>query len=232
VEETMTAPTVNDLLAKFDGLIEEDKRIQQELMSTLNEVQARIRSGETTGNAIDDFVIVTNGGINPDAAKLYRELELSFAQNKGGLFLAVEKWESSDGCCGLGPSTHSRDFHWILETAFFLGVISGERLIFDFENQRCDFPLGMQVRFKDSLAKGVDVKVLDKQLTHQLHCGRFEDHLRQPLKCENPLNRFAEHLQLEFFFGDLAVESYFSILNRQTKQLQSHFALARQLLGK
>lgn len=220
-----SATTVKELLSRIDQLLEEGARIQHKIAHDIEQVCKKIVSGESTGDRILDLVLVKYHQRYEPAIQFYRYMEKRIAEKQGELFLAVEKWEDSNGG-DFGPSHNPRDFHKLLQIYFFMGVITGTQLKISFNPTVCEFPLGSQVRFtaeRDTLTK------LDLPLTRGLRYNPVED-TGQRLKCENPLNQLDDHVKLEFFIGDAAVEDYFD--RCKLSSLKERFGNIKKMLGK
>src|SRR5580704_11731154 len=83
-----------------------------------------IRAGGTTGNVVDDYIIVTSGHLDPQCQIRYKAIEEKLAGKTGELILVhrVVKipWKHSFG----------RGWEYRHETKYFLGVLTTDHLAF------------------------------------------------------------------------------------------------------
>lgn len=126
---------------------EEQKRLSLEQIRT---IQEQIKSGETTGDRLQDLLIVRYGLKAPDYEERYRNMQEQVLSNHGQFILIVGKREHFDGCIGFGYRPSDRDYS--LETALALGVQEGNELVIDATGkQTSPYPLMYSRGFGDGI---------------------------------------------------------------------------------
>jgi len=90
----------------------------------LKGLQEKIKSGDSTGDKIRDFVIVNLGTLSPDNEKPYRETEARLKDSVGSQILVVEQKESTHGCPGILPPRYIDPMFIGIDTELRLGVLT------------------------------------------------------------------------------------------------------------
>lgn len=90
----------------------------------LKRLQEKIKSGDSTGDKIRDFVIVNLGTLSPDNEKPYRETEARLKDGIGNQILVVEQKESTHGCPGILPPRYIDPMFIGIDTELRLGVLT------------------------------------------------------------------------------------------------------------
>ncbi|HIJ98236.1 TPA: hypothetical protein H1009_04060 [archaeon] len=97
---------------------------QSEAFEGFKQLQERIRSGESTGDRITDFVIANLGTLSSEAEKPYREMEARLRDGTGNQILVVERRESIHGCPGIVPPPYIDSMFIGIDTELRLGVLT------------------------------------------------------------------------------------------------------------
>ena len=97
---------------------------ESEAFEKLKRLQEKIRSGDSTGDRIRDFVIVNLGTLSPDNEKPYRETEARLKDGVGSQILVVEQKQSIHGCPGIVPPQYIDPMFIGIDTELRLGVLT------------------------------------------------------------------------------------------------------------
>jgi hypothetical protein len=97
---------------------------KSEAFEKLKGLQEKIKSGDSTGDKIRDFVIVNLGTLSPDNEKPYRETEARLKDGIGNQILVVEQKESTHGCRGFFPPRSIDPMFIGIDTELRLGVLT------------------------------------------------------------------------------------------------------------
>lgn len=116
---------------------DDTERLEQDI----NAIKKRVLDGgETSGDRITDYLLAAYGYIDHEISLPFRRIEEQLAGKTGQFFLVVKrsrKQHSFRGCFG-GEGPRESDYH--LETSYSLGILSGDKLIFDAKRGECRLP--------------------------------------------------------------------------------------------
>ncbi len=90
----------------------------------LKRLQEKIKSGDSTGDKIRDFVIVNLGTLSPDNEKPYRETETRLKDGVGNQILVEEQKKTIHGCPGIVPPRYIDPMFIGIDTELRLGVLT------------------------------------------------------------------------------------------------------------
>jgi len=140
---------------------EESKRIEAEIGVKIKNIQELIIAGKTSGDRLEDFLLVCTGKISKTLLKAYRELEGMFSGKKGELILVISrmreehgpivKYLGVHGCNGI-LDRNSKIYKF--KERFVLGILSDEKILFNLKEKTCVFPTdGKHVIWEDKCPK-------------------------------------------------------------------------------
>ncbi len=174
----------------------------------LEKLREKIKSGDSTGDKIKDFVIVNLGTLSPNNEKPYRETKARLKDGIGGQILVVKQKESTHGCPGIIPPQYINPMFIGIDTELRLGVLtSGLKL--DIEGGEIIFPTERHARKYDrSLRSKWELKEgpISLGLYEFMNLGKEVKRRRTPML--NDFSSFFEH-GLMLHLGE-EVEQYFS----------------------
>jgi hypothetical protein len=104
----------------------------QQRLARMNALKARIRSGESTGERVTDFLIVSGGHVFPKVADYFREIDKKITERQGEFVMVIRedtRLVQEGGCFG-GSITDT-------DTRLTLALLGSGGLIFDLE--KCDW---------------------------------------------------------------------------------------------
>ncbi|GEM_PF-2866676 len=196
----------------------------------MKQLRERIKSGETTGDKIKDFVIARYGFLNDEIEAIYRDLETRVQQHVGEFVLMIVKRESFHGCSGLGYEPKPEDYE--LDEHIYLGVLKHGSLVLNPADNKCEFLTSNYARCWDPWRENTEL--VDGNLASHWS-NDFGFNLNKPLNRRNPIARFRMRgddpdLELEVKIGDSEVKAWFE--KQRGKYYLMIFQKMAQLLGR
>jgi hypothetical protein len=190
---------IQDLERTADDTEARKRAAIEQAQAKVAELQERIRNGESTGDAIKDFVIVRYG-VREEIEEVYRCLQERLAAHTGEFILVVAKTEE----CGVhgSPGFIPRDEDYYIDETVYLGVINGEELILD-SVKGCEIPTASYVP-RRNMFRGNKVQKVEGNLSTHWNTD-IGYHLDRPLEPRNPMYTLmpdTPQLRLEIRVGD------------------------------
>lgn len=146
---------VHDLQAQGNDLETSKKAAEAQAREQVKLLRERIQAGESTGDHIRDFVILSYG-INPEVEQKFRDLEAKLSEHQGEFVLMVTKREHFPGCTGFGHKP--RDDEYVVEEEIYIGVVASGEL--DLDTTRihgASLPTGSHTRCRDMWRSEVEL---------------------------------------------------------------------------
>ena len=118
---------------------EQAKAARDAAVTTLETMQRTIDLGlETTGDRLQDSVIVLYGGLlatEPQILKNYEDTAENLKGKSGEPVVLVSRFARNEGCTGFGGKGYMA-----LRHTTYVGLLEGDELLFDYDNPSCALP--------------------------------------------------------------------------------------------
>lgn len=189
----------------------------------LSQIREAIRSGETTGNKIDDFIIAKYGDLNHDYSKSLNDLEKRLKGKVGQYVLLVKKEIQKKEFInrrGFSESLIPPPSSCSLKTDFFLGLISSDSLYININFNLCYVSI-----IGNKMICFNDIGYCRAVISELVIVSSYVDNIPS---LSNVFSYEGNHRAAEFFVGDEEVKKLFCEFSRY----EEFFLKADKLLDK
>jgi hypothetical protein len=161
--------------------IAEEQRITKELedkkIAEIEDARQKIATGEeTTSRPLHDGMIVLYGAElvkYPEIVSRYEQVEEALKGKAGELVVAMNRWlESTSLCSGFGYD--ERESKQIVSHNITMGILSGESLIFNYEEERAYMPTSKYAASYAGRSVKSESPLEGRMLIDDVHLG-FDD---------------------------------------------------------
>jgi hypothetical protein len=178
----------------------------------IQDVKMRLANGETTGDALTDYVL-RNFGYQPDTLGRLRRLDRQLKEHVGDLILIVMHDEESSGCSGFGGTLSYSRVEWLN-----LATIKPGGLQFTTTERGgvvLDLPIGRQTSYETTRYRDQEIRVFSSSR----EVGNFLDRVMDclPIWIDLPISyresRWSvssrPEMRIECFMGLEAIRNWF-----------------------
>src|SRR4030042_3937990 len=137
IRQQMTALRKKE--SRSEKMAQQFKQLQTEINKGWNEIQQRIKDGETTGDQLKDFVITRYLMPSEEIEQRFRALQDRFKGHQGQYVMVVQR--KQERICFRGPG-QDRDSDYIEKDELNIGVLADDALIIDPRKGSFFFPTG------------------------------------------------------------------------------------------
>lgn len=228
---------IEEDLREIQKVERDGESAEERALRMRQEIVDRIRNGESTGDTIHDFVLVSYGGNASKQTELpYKKLDHKVHENIDGQVLVVQQRESIHGCPGISASRTIDPSFIGVNIILRLGIITGP----------LKFRVGEEItvptekyatRYKEQEKWYLEKGSITLSMFDLAGFGRTIEKRRKPMS-----NDICDFLDTDTFKSALniyvgaEVEEYFRkyqrpLFRRNQKQLNLSYVDALQLLG-
>lgn len=131
-EEMESLRRLQDQAANLQKSAETDIAKASKKMKAL---QKRIKRGETTGDAIKDFVLARYGFLSDEIENVYRDIQERVAKSAGEFVFVFSAWDKHEGCAGFGGKGY-----FVRQNNLYLGILEKGQADFSVPESGVIFP--------------------------------------------------------------------------------------------